>query len=453
MPEAIAADSVYMLMFPGWKTEFRSNRWHYASRWAQHLPVTLVQTWPDTARLDADAEDEPRIPGCRILQIAANPEPDASALRGLLQTRQLLDDMMRQGYRRPILWAYDPGFMEAYALLPAALRIYHASENYFQFPDVSRRFLDRLSGMVAASDLVIAVSPGVAASYGQVARCTVETVTNGCDYGFYAGALPDAALAEAGRSFDRIVIYAGNINDRLDYQLLNRLAEAYPQSLFALFGQVTRLDAADAAQWQQLLRRQNVRSFGAVPAERLPGLYAAAHLGLAPYKMRPDLVGNLFPLKIFEMLAGGLPVVSTPFSALRDKACTALALAGDDATFVAKAGLDRRRLSPQDRQDADRLCRQEDYAGKFDAVRRMAETRLPAAVTAPGAQPLGLADADMLAAWLRDIPQAVRQAEPDAALLLSRLAALARRRASDVAARHLPAPLRRALRLLLSSRS
>ena len=41
--ERVAADAIVFLIWPGWKTELRANRWHYASRWARHLPVILVQ--------------------------------------------------------------------------------------------------------------------------------------------------------------------------------------------------------------------------------------------------------------------------------------------------------------------------------------------------------------------------------------------------------------------------
>lgn len=433
------ADSIYFLMFPGWPTEFRSNRWHYASRWARHLPVTLVQPHATLSQMGAQVEDEPRIPGCRILHVAANPHEGGSFARGLLQSAQLLEDMAQQGYRRPILWAYDPGYVVPYALVPAVVRIYHATENYFQFPDLTGGFLDRLAAMTGMSDMVLAVSGGVAVSYQGHTHSPVEVVTNGCDRNFYAATTPDAELLNVGAGFERVAIYAGNINDRLDYALLKRLAEAQPGILFAFFGRVSRLAAEDTALWTGLCDLHNVRYFGAVAAERLPGLYSAAHLGIAAYKPRADLLDNLFPLKIFEMLSNGLPLVSSPFASLRDKACAALRLpVTDDEFLAAAASLDRRLLTAADLAAAERLCRDEDYEKKFATVHTAVISRLAAEPSAPIAGQLGLPNADAVRHWLTDVMLVARLAEPTARQLLRRLGIVLRRQAIEIVARYVP---------------
>ena len=58
-----------MLMFPGWEHELRSNRWHYASRWAKHRPVVLVQ--PTESGAGAALAAEERIPELPYLHVAA----------------------------------------------------------------------------------------------------------------------------------------------------------------------------------------------------------------------------------------------------------------------------------------------------------------------------------------------------------------------------------------------
>lgn len=206
-----AADSIYFLMFPGWKGEFRSNRWHYASRWARHLPVTLVQPM-SSSEMVAVSEEEQRIQGCRILSVTGHYFQRWSLPHGLLQTRQLLDDMAERGHRRPILWAYDPNYLVSFSLVPAVLRVYHATENYYNFPDVPKEFLTGLSTMVSIADMVVAVSPGVADSYQSAATVPIDLITNGCDHRFYSGAEPDQGLDAAASDFEKVVVYAGNID-------------------------------------------------------------------------------------------------------------------------------------------------------------------------------------------------------------------------------------------------
>jgi len=62
-------DAVYFLMFAGWKRELRSNRWHYASRWARHVPVVLVQPDQVIVTKKLVVEPEPRIANCEILSV------------------------------------------------------------------------------------------------------------------------------------------------------------------------------------------------------------------------------------------------------------------------------------------------------------------------------------------------------------------------------------------------
>lgn len=450
MSASVMPDSLYMLMFPGWKNEFRSNRWHYASRWARHLPVTLVQPWPESERLDSAVEMEPRIPNCSILHVACNPEQGGSFIRGLLQANQILAEMQRRGHTRPILWAYDPDYLEAFSLIPAVLRVYHATENYYQFADASAHFTGRLSGMVGMADMTIAVSDGVAQSYQPASRQPIDVITNGCDYAFFAGGTPDAELAAIGRGFRKTAVYGGNINDRLDLELIERLTSALPDTLFAFFGRVSRFSDKESAIWQGLKLKDNFRHFGSVPVERLPNLYAAAHLGVAPYKLRADLLDNLFPLKIFEMLAAGLPVVSAPFASLADKTAGGLRLAEDDGAFIeAVTCMDRRTLSDAERQQADMMCRAQDYDGKFAAVRQLVESRSRPRPSSPWATTLGLSDAAAVSAWLANVPGALARLEPSTAELIRQLTMIGRRRLEMFAYRNLPAPVRRVIKRAL----
>ncbi|MGE5477357.1 MAG: glycosyltransferase [Bacteroidales bacterium] len=417
-----APDSIYFLMFPEWEKEFRSNRWHYASRWARHLPVVLVQTRDELQGEYGISADEPRIPGTRILYVGANATDSPTFLNGLCQVRQVLNDMERHGYQRPILWAYDPQYLLSYASVPAAMRVYHATENYFAFEGLTAKFMASLSSMVQIADLVVAVSDGVAQSFQTVASQPVEVVTNGCEYELYAGGKPDQELAALGADFEQIAVYGGNINDRLDFDLITKLVQSYPRTLFAFFGRVARLDSQDEATWSGLAKYPNFRHFGAVPAERLPDVYMTAHVGIAPYKQRADLLGNLFPLKIFEMLSAGIPVVSSPFDSLLDKTGPALRLAGDDDGFVAAlAATDRRGLSESDLQQLATFCRAQDYDEKFTRVRDLILSRARAKATAPLASLLAVNGAGELQRWLTNVTEATAAVAATPADLFRRL--------------------------------
>lgn len=306
----LGADSVYMLLHPGWKNEQRANRWHFAARWARYLPVVLVI--PDTMRTGQVTEIEPRIDGARILHVTPNSGSLPGVLAGI-QFRQIQTDMKHAGFKRPILWLYNANFAEAFASLPAAKRVHHVTENYFDFPAMAPDYLRRIQAVTRAADLNIAVSKGCAdplRSFADPDRLLI--VTNGCDFKFYnEGEEQDRKIALLHRKFERISVFAGNINNRLDIALIERLAATYPKVLFLLVGPI-ELNAGRFLRLQSSARRfHNIRIEQAVPVEKLPSIYRSADIGIIPYIQERLITENGFPLKVLEMAATGLPVVTS----------------------------------------------------------------------------------------------------------------------------------------------
>ena len=369
-------DSVYFLMAPGWRTEARSNRWHYSCRWARHAPVVLVQ--PELSPgSDARSEVELRIGNVEILSVReASLRPSFSA--GLIQAQQIISFMQQRDHRRPLLWFYNPNLAFAYALLPAVARIFHATENHFDF-DLHAGFYEMLKASVAVSDKIICCSGGLFADYRAASgRDNVEVVPNGCDYAFYADAKPPAGdwfdtLREVIAKACPIAVFAGNINWRMDFPLMHRLAEALADLHFVYAGQLQEwtLDAEDRISWAGLLRRRNVTYLGNLDAENLPGLYRVSDRGFIPYRHVPLLVKNGFPLKALEMAAAGLPVVSSLMEPLLAAADAVTVVTSGDQFVDSLKVASRRTRSPEAAARAAALCCRHDYDRLFETALRV----------------------------------------------------------------------------------
>ena len=385
---AHGVDAVYMLMSPGWEQELRANRWHFASRWARHVPVVLVQ--PTLSHEVPRSAAEPRIANCRVLHIARSSWAHSYARDVQRQVEQVQDDLQRSGAARPLLWFYYPPLAGLYALLPAACRVFHATENFFDFRFATEFFLAQTRFALGVSDVVVAVSGGVAASIRrEVPRASPQVVTNGCDFAFYASG-GEQAVAPARQP---VAVYAGNINARIDFALLERCARAYPETLFALYGPVAGLGWCDYLRWRRLKARRNVQHFGPVHPDRLPEIYRGADLGLIPYRHDRWLVENGFPLKALEMGASGLPVVSSWMKPL-DNLAAALVVCREPDAFVGAVGRVRRAtLSAQERDELRAVSAANDYERKFAEVAALAaqavhpvakQDALPAALAGSG---------------------------------------------------------------------
>ena len=386
-------DSVYFLMFPGWNGEMRSNRWHYASRWAAHCPVTLVQTVPSLGQFESYSVVEPRFGNCRILYVRAMDWGRSAFENGLIQAEQIRSDIGARGFRRVLFWMYDPSYLVTWVMLPALVRVLHATENYFMYPDelfgsASGRasLVRRWKYCMGHADAVICCSDGVAESCRPHVRGgRVETITNGCDREFYAGAGPDRAIATLRGTLDRIAVFAGNIDERVDYVALAKAAEWNPEVLFLLVGpkNVDRPEFSRA--FDRFVARPNAHYLDRVPVERLPGIYSACDVGMLPYARIPLLYENGFPLKTFEMVAAGLPIVVQNLRLIEPFAGEGIVYVPDGEGFSAGIGAtSRATLGDSARDRLAALASMQDYSGKFDTARDMVERIARLAVpTAP----------------------------------------------------------------------
>lgn len=358
-------DSVVFLMFPGWRQELRANRWHYARRWARHVPVTLVQPDQRRARRSLTIEPEPRIDRCSILSVLEH-RVGTRMEASLAAAGQIVSHLRASGCERPLLWTYNPLLCGVLAAVPAVARVYHATENYFDFPGLPDYFLNDLRTTIRLCDMVIGVSGGVANRIqAEVPDAPVRVVSNGCDAHAYASAAPDPEIVDTRNGFSGIATFAGNINGRLDFDLLLRTAEKHPRLLLLLVGPVRDLTAKDKELWSHLVRRPNVQTLGEVDPDRLPAIYAASDLGLIPYKQERFLVENGFPLKALEMGAAGLPVVTTPLRPLEGLTGAIAVTDGPEAFVSAVERTGRHSLSESKRAELKMLCERNDYDAKF----------------------------------------------------------------------------------------
>jgi glycosyltransferase involved in cell wall biosynthesis len=302
-----AFDAVVMMTWSDWRHEPRSNRYHYATRFARQFPVYFVQ--PDST--DGSICLEP-VEGRAITLVHTPPAYDDQAARALVRFFATL------GVRRPLLWIYNVFFEKFIRRSGARLKVFHATEDYLTKPEGFRAAGDELRApllrVLRDVDLVVAVSQGVFQSYREIGQYHGRAIVlrNGCDFDFWkaSGAATFAEPADGAR----VALYQGGVNARLDYALLGALAQSRPDWQFWFCGR-TRDGGAD---WSSLSRRPNVRHFGELDPDGVARLARQALIGLMPFKQN-KLIRVSLPLKAWEYVACGLPVVTTPIDALASR--------------------------------------------------------------------------------------------------------------------------------------
>jgi glycosyltransferase involved in cell wall biosynthesis len=104
--------------------------------------------------------------------------------------------------------------------------------------------------------------------------------------------------------------YFGVIDERIDYELLARLADARPDWHVMMVGPTAKIDPADLPQ------RRNLHWIGARPYADLPALTKGFSVCLMPFALNAA-TEYINPTKALEYMAAGRPVVSTALDEVR----------------------------------------------------------------------------------------------------------------------------------------
>ena len=178
----------------------------------------------------------------------------------------------------------------------------HAAFPGFVAPEVVKAYDDALT---RRADLVITSSESLASSRRPLNPHT-HTVLNAAEVDLFSQALEpnlpvpaDLAAIPAPR-----LEIIGALDYRVDLEALEALADADPSWQIVLIGPVKSSELERTA----LRRRANVHFLGERPHAELPGYLRGASVALIPY-VNSRLTEAIFPLKLFEYLAAGVPVV------------------------------------------------------------------------------------------------------------------------------------------------
>ena len=218
-----------------------------------------------------------------------------------------------------LLWTYLPTSLPLVDRLAApgvagsgervpSLVVYHCVDEHSAFPgfvtpEVVKSYDD---GLTRRADLVITTSENLRQAREPLNPETY-TVLNAADVELFQRAL-DPKLMVPG---DLAAIPAPRLgvvglhDSRLDVDALVALAGADPGWHVVLIGPLKPGQVDEA----RLRRFSNVHFLGEKPQTELPGYLKGLAAALIPYKAN-ELTRNIFPLKLFEYLAAGLPVIA-----------------------------------------------------------------------------------------------------------------------------------------------
>jgi len=209
------------------------------------------------------------------------------------------------GFDDYLVWSYYPLEIGYFKELKARLKIFDAVDNWVEHPSYKKfraRLLANYQAIDREADLIFTVAEEQQALFARQEK--VHWIPNGVDLKHYQ---PEHNIInrDIGDLPRPIIGYVGTIQDRVDLDLLEYLVKSNPEKSFALVGPVWY-----ASIQERFAGYRNVYFLGRKSYQEVPMYIQQFDVGIIPHQL-DKFVKSTNPMKIYEYLACGKPVVST----------------------------------------------------------------------------------------------------------------------------------------------
>jgi glycosyltransferase involved in cell wall biosynthesis len=366
-----------------WATELPINQHQLMRRLAARNRVLFIESlglrrpqlagrdlWRIWRRLRTGLRGARPADGLHVLSPLVVPlhgNPAAQRLNRRLLRMQVGRAARKLGMSRPILWAYVPQAEELLDVLDPSLVIYHCVDDLAEQKGVdAASFRAAEERFARRADLVLASAPAL--------RDRMETLSdhvlyapNVADTPSFARALEPGPVDPAIEALPhpRLVFQGAVVATKLDVGLLTETARLRPQWSIVLVGPVGAGDPT--GDLSGLETAPNIHLLGPRPEAGLPEVLRGADAGLIPYEVN-HLTRSVFPMKVYEYLAAGLPVLATPLPALAGvEAIETVSSAGE---LVAACERELELDSPERRHERSQAAASHSWEARIEEIER-----------------------------------------------------------------------------------
>jgi glycosyltransferase involved in cell wall biosynthesis len=387
-----------------WSPDVPTNREQVAQRIAPRVRRALYVEWPLSPWGYVARRTHGRAFRVAPLRVTGNlwvvqpkellPRPlarrftRAAALNDAFYQRTIRSAMQRLGIRAPVLWLYPPTSGCLLRRLGERLAVYHCVDDYGSMQQYER--WERPAGarscaeepyLARNADAVVVTSPNL---YERIRPWSkkVHLMPNVGDVELFSRAmLRETPVAGDLAVLSRPVLgFIGAVDDhKLDLELIERLADHFPSCSIVLIGSIRRIE-----QKRALPQRANVHYLGPRRQADLPCYVKGMDVCLIPYQLN-DYTRSISPLKLYEYLAAGKPVVSTALPGIMSQAGV-VHLAQTREEFIRLVGEVFHTDTPDNSSARTSLAAAHSWNARISEIEqlltRLLESRRPTAVRA-----------------------------------------------------------------------
>jgi teichuronic acid biosynthesis glycosyltransferase TuaH len=291
---------------------------------------------------------------------------DPTSVPALRHSYRRYDSILERHVRRyaldsPAVVTFNP-FVAAFCQLRWASSVtYYAQDDCAAYPPVAPwwpAYRQAYSVIREKETRIVCVSDELAARIAGSGRAVV--IPNGLDAKEWHQPPPAPA---AFRGLARpIVTYTGTIDDRLDTDLLSKVAGDPAVGTVALIGH-----CADTVLERKLQSMPKVALCGWMARRDLTGALAASDACIIPHVVSP-LTRATSPLKLYDYLAAGKPVATTGLRPVTEISERVISACPGDFVAAVQAALE---LPQQDEKDRQEFLRSNSWEARHDRTIRV----------------------------------------------------------------------------------
>lgn len=219
--------------------------------------------------------------------------------------QSLIDELFTDyGISKPILWYYTPIALSFTNHIDALCIVYDCMDELSAFKGASKALKDWETELFKCADIVFTGGQTLYEAK-QHQHPNVHAFPSSIDVAHFALAkrITVDPHDQACIAHPRLGFY-GVIDERMNLELVDRIAQARPDWQLVLIGPVAKIDP------DSLPRRTNIHYLGSKSYQELPHYLAHWDVALLPFALN-ESTRFISPTKTPEYLAAGKPVVST----------------------------------------------------------------------------------------------------------------------------------------------
>lgn len=280
-------------------------------------PVSLIAPLKDRSALPGITAF--RKPGRKVrdnLTVYAAPPviPFFNKIRFINRINQMLTAgyirklIKKHGFEKPYLWCYSPTSCDLVGRIPNSGVIYDCVDRHSAYKGmINPGVVDNMEKELAGgAKQVFCTAQGLYETLIRYNKNT-ELIPNGAAYEIFSLTASQNKIED--EDIDKgkkpVFGFVGMLQECIDYDCLMKLAEAYPEGEIVLIGR-----ALPGVDLSGLKKYPNIRFAGLIPQNELPEHIRKFDVCLNIFR-EGRLSKDVSPLKFYEYLATGKPIVST----------------------------------------------------------------------------------------------------------------------------------------------